>query len=63
MQELDTAYRQYEIAQAQVTALESGIVREAESAWAWPNPPTASASAAFSTTSTPSACCVARAAN
>lgn len=32
MQELDTAYRQYEIAQAQVTALESGILREAESA-------------------------------
>jgi cobalt-zinc-cadmium efflux system outer membrane protein len=32
MQELDTAYRQYEITQAQVTALESGIVREAESA-------------------------------
>lgn len=31
-QELDTAYRQYEISQAQVTALESGIVREAESA-------------------------------
>ncbi|TXI85287.1 MULTISPECIES: TolC family protein [unclassified Cupriavidus] len=32
LQELDTAYRQYEITQAQVTALESGIVREAESA-------------------------------
>jgi len=32
MQELDTAYRQYEITQAQVTALESGIVREAEAA-------------------------------
>ncbi|MNN23989.1 Cobalt-zinc-cadmium resistance protein CzcC precursor [compost metagenome] len=31
-QELETAYRQYEITQAQVTALESGIVREAESA-------------------------------
>lgn len=31
-QELDTAYQQYEITQAQVTALESGIVREAESA-------------------------------
>ena len=33
-QELETAYRQYEITQAQVTALESGIVREAESALA-----------------------------
>lgn len=32
VQELDTAYRQYEITQAQVAALESGIVREAESA-------------------------------
>ncbi len=31
-QELEAAYRQYEINQAQVTALESGIVREAESA-------------------------------
>ena len=31
-QELDTAFQQYEITQAQVTALESGIVREAESA-------------------------------
>ncbi|WP_454766760.1 TolC family protein [Cupriavidus campinensis] len=31
-QELEAAYRQYEITQAQVTALESGIVREAESA-------------------------------
>lgn len=31
-QELETAYRQYEITQAQLTALESGIVREAESA-------------------------------
>ncbi|SPC23419.1 Membrane protein [Cupriavidus oxalaticus] len=31
-QELESAYRQYEITQAQVTALESGIVREAESA-------------------------------
>ncbi|RDK11730.1 TolC family protein [Cupriavidus lacunae] len=31
-QELESAYRQYEINQAQVTALESGIVREAESA-------------------------------
>ncbi len=31
-QELETAYRQYEITQSQVTALESGIVREAESA-------------------------------
>lgn len=31
-QELESAYRQYEINQAQVTALASGIVREAESA-------------------------------
>lgn len=31
-QRIETAYRQYEIAQAQVTALESGIVRQAESA-------------------------------
>jgi len=31
-QELESAYQQYEITQAQVTALESGIVREAESA-------------------------------
>ncbi|NSX13171.1 TolC family protein [Cupriavidus taiwanensis] len=31
-QELEAAYRQYEINQAQVMALESGIVREAESA-------------------------------
>ncbi|MEN7529584.1 MULTISPECIES: TolC family protein [unclassified Cupriavidus] len=31
-QELSNAYQQYEITQAQVTALESGIVREAESA-------------------------------
>lgn len=31
-QELENAYRQYEITEAQVTALESGIVREAESA-------------------------------
>jgi len=31
-QELETAYRQYEITQSQVTALESGIVREAEAA-------------------------------
>jgi len=33
-QELETAYRQMEIAQGQVTALESGIVREAEAALA-----------------------------
>ncbi|TWG81776.1 cobalt-zinc-cadmium efflux system outer membrane protein [Cupriavidus gilardii J11] len=33
-QELEAAYRQLEITQAQVTALESGIVREAESALA-----------------------------
>lgn len=32
MQELESAYRQLEITQAQATALESGIVREAESA-------------------------------
>ena len=31
-QTLEVAYRQYEIAQAQVTALESGIVRQAEAA-------------------------------
>jgi len=31
-QRIETAYRQYEIAQAQVTALESGIVRQAENA-------------------------------
>jgi len=33
-QELETAYRQYEITQAQVGALEGGIVRQAESALA-----------------------------
>ena len=32
VQSLEIAYQQYEIAQAQVTALESGIVRQAESA-------------------------------
>ncbi|MGO4330073.1 TolC family protein [Cupriavidus sp. 2TAF22] len=34
MQELETAYRQYEITQSQVGALEGGIVRQAESALA-----------------------------
>jgi cobalt-zinc-cadmium efflux system outer membrane protein len=32
LQRVETAYRQYEIAQAQVVALESGIVRQAENA-------------------------------
>jgi cobalt-zinc-cadmium efflux system outer membrane protein len=32
LQQVETAYRQYEIAQAQVVALESGIVRQAENA-------------------------------
>ncbi|MEY4363806.1 MAG: hypothetical protein RLZZ24_1158, partial [Pseudomonadota bacterium] len=32
LQRIETAYRQYEIAQSQVSALESGIVRQAENA-------------------------------
>lgn len=55
-QAVESAYRQYEIAQSQVGALESGVVKQAESTLRWPRPRTATASAAFSTTSTPSAC-------
>jgi cobalt-zinc-cadmium efflux system outer membrane protein len=58
-QGLEVAYQQYEIAQTQVTALESGIVRQAESALEGsPKRPTVSASAVFLRCSMRSACFV-----